>query len=114
MKQLALNLLKQPWQTPLQALSDWWQADDGAAYDKLYLTLLQLLLAVGVVMVTSATVPVAERLHGNERYFTIRHLVYLALGFSVALGGINIPVQWWHNSNMALLVAALALLVAVL
>ena len=114
MKQLALNLLKQPWHNPLQALSDWWQADDGAAYDKLFLTLLLLILAVGVVMVTSASVPVAERLHGNELYFTIRHLVYLALGFCGALVVINIPVQWWHNSNMALLFAALALLVAVL
>ncbi|MGP9799990.1 putative lipid II flippase FtsW [Rheinheimera sp. NSM] len=110
MKQLALSF----WQNPLQGLNNWWRADDGAAYDKLFLTLLLLILAVGVVMVTSASVPVAARIYGNELHFTIRHLVYLALGFSAALVVLNIPVQWWHNSNMLLLFAALALLVAVL
>nr|HBN88723.1 cell division protein FtsW [Rheinheimera sp.] len=114
MKQLALSLLNMSWPNPLQGISNWWNAEDGAAYDKLFLTLLLLILAVGVVMVTSASVPVATRLYDNELHFTIRHLVYLALGFSVALLVLNVPVQWWHNSNMLLLFAALALLVAVL
>ncbi|MDX5408163.1 MAG: putative lipid II flippase FtsW [Chromatiaceae bacterium] len=114
MKQLALSMFKQPWTNPLQAISQWWRAEDGAAYDKLFLTLLLLILGIGVVMVTSASVPVASRLYGNELHFTIRHLVYLALGCSAALLILNMPVQWWHNSNMALLFAALALLVAVL
>ncbi|MCD1597410.1 putative lipid II flippase FtsW [Rheinheimera aquimaris] len=114
MKQLALSLLNLSWPNPLQGISNWWNAEDGAAYDKLFLTLLLLILAVGVVMVTSASVPVATRLYDNELHFTIRHLVYLALGFSVALLVLNVPVQWWHNSNMLLLFAALALLVAVL
>ena len=114
MKQLALSMFKQPWTNPLQAISQWWRSEDGAAYDKLFLTLLLLILAIGVVMVTSASVPVASRLYDNELHFTIRHLVYLALGLTAALLILNIPVQWWHNSNMALLFAALALLVAVL
>jgi len=114
MKQLALNMLKQPLQNPMQALMAWWNDEDGAAYDSLFLTLLLLILAVGVVMVTSASVPVAARLYDNELHFTIRHLVYLALGFSAAVVVLNLPVQWWHNSNMLLLFVALALLVAVL
>ncbi|MDR6981876.1 cell division protein FtsW [Rheinheimera pacifica] len=114
MKQLALDTLRNQLQNPLHIITNWWNADDGAAYDKLFLTLLLLILAVGVVMVTSASVPVAARLHGNELHFTIRHLVYLGLGFSAALVVINIPVQWWHNSNMLLLFTGLALLVAVL
>ncbi len=114
MKQLALNPLKWSWQNPLQRLSDWWRADDAAAYDKLFVTLLLLVLAIGVVMVTSASVPVAARLFDNELHFTIRHLIYLVIGFSAALVVLNLPVQWWHNNNMLLLLAALALLVAVL
>ncbi|MBU2113623.1 MAG: cell division protein FtsW [Gammaproteobacteria bacterium] len=114
MKQLALNLLKNPLQQPVQRLATWWQADDGAPYDKLFLTLLLIILAIGVVMVTSASVPVAARLYDNELHFTIRHIIYLAIGFSAALVVLNLPVQWWHNSNMLLLFAALALLVAVL
>ncbi|MBZ9611364.1 putative lipid II flippase FtsW [Rheinheimera maricola] len=114
MKQLALRMFASPMQSPVQAMRNWWNADDGAAYDKLFLTLLLLILAIGVVMVTSASVPVASRLYDNELHFTIRHLVYLALGFSAAIVVLNLPVQWWHNSNMLLLFAALALLVAVL
>lgn len=114
MKQLALRIMDSSLQSPLQLVRNWWSADDGAAYDKLFLTLLLLILAVGVVMVTSASVPVAARLYNNELHFTIRHLVYLALGFSAAVVVLNLPVQWWHNNNMLLLFAALALLVAVL
>ncbi|WP_027670882.1 putative lipid II flippase FtsW [Rheinheimera baltica] len=114
MKQLALHALKQPLQHPMQSIRNWWRADDDATYDKLFLTLLLLIVAVGVVMVTSASVPVATRLYDNELHFTIRHLVYLGIGLSVGLVVLNMPVQWWHNSNMLLLFAALALLVAVL
>ncbi|MBU2072453.1 MAG: putative lipid II flippase FtsW [Gammaproteobacteria bacterium] len=114
MKQLALKLLNQPWANPMQRFSDWWRSEDGAAYDKLFVTLLLLVLAIGVVMVTSASVPVAARLFDNELHFTIRHLIYLAIGFSAGLIVLNLPVQWWHNNNMLLLLAALAMLVAVL
>jgi cell division protein FtsW len=114
MTTLAQRLFINPWQKPLHRLNHWWNEEDGAAYDKLFLTLLLLIVAIGVVMVTSASVPVATRLYDNELHFTIRHLVYLALGFSAALVVINMPVQWWHNSNMLLLFAAVALLLAVL
>jgi cell division protein FtsW len=114
MTSLAQRLFINPWQKPIHRLEQWWNAEDGAAYDKLFLTLLLLIVAIGVVMVTSASVPVATRLYDNELHFTIRHLVYLALGFSAALVVINMPVQWWHNSNMLLLFAAVALLLAVL
>ena len=114
MKQLALTLFKSSWFNPIQGITNWWSADDTAPYDKLFLTLLMLIVALGVVMITSASVPVATRLYDNELHFTIRHLLYLGIGFGVALLVINIPVQWWHNSNMLLLFAALALLIAVL
>lgn len=110
MKQLALSY----WQSPLQLFSNWSLDDDSAPYDKLFLALILLILSFGLVMVTSASVPVASRLFDNELHFTIRHLVYIGLGLSSALVVLNIPVQWWHNSNMLLLFFALGLLVAVL
>lgn len=110
MKQLALT----NWSNPLELLRNWWQAEESASYDKLFVCLLLLLLSVGIVMVTSASVPVAARLFNNELHFTIRHLVYLGMGLTAAIVVLRLPVEWWHKHNMALLFLALALLVAVL
>lgn len=109
MKQLVL----QAWQYPSQLLSLKWQ-ESHAAYDKLFLTLLLLILAIGLVMVASASVPVAARLYNNELHIITRHLVYMAIGFTAALVVLRIPIEWWHRNNMLLLFGALALLVIVL
>ena len=59
----------------LEHWADWWRAEDGVSYDRFFFTLMVLLLGVGFVMVTSASVPVAERLFGNPLHYSIRHLV---------------------------------------
>ena len=110
MKQLTLT----GWQNPWQTVSALWQRDDNAAYDQLFLTLLMLILAIGVVMVTSASMPVAERLFNNPLHFTIRHLVYLGIGLTMAVLVLRVPVSWWHRGNMWLLLLGILLLVAVL
>lgn len=110
MKQMLLNLIP----SPREALALWWQRDEAQSYDKIFLVLLALVLGVGIIMVTSASVPVAERLHGNPLHFTVRHLVYLLIGFAVAYAVLNVPVNWWHNTNMLLLMVALVALIAVL
>ncbi|MGI5308323.1 putative lipid II flippase FtsW [Rheinheimera sp. WS51] len=110
MKQLALSI----WQNPLDSLAQWWHAEDASPYDKLFLMLLMVILCFGLVMVTSASVPVASRLYDNELHFTIRHIIYIGIGLGASIVVLSVPVQWWHNSNMLLLIAGLALLVAVL
>ncbi|MEE2023140.1 MULTISPECIES: putative lipid II flippase FtsW [Alkalimonas] len=88
--------------------------DEPRDYDSFYLMLLLVLLAIGVVMVTSASVPVAERLFGNPMHFTYRHLIFLGIGTAMAVAVLNVPVHWWHQSNLLLLALAVAGLVAVL
>ena len=39
------------------------------------------LLGLGLVMVTSASSEVAAAQSGNPLYFSVRHLIYLAIGF---------------------------------
>ena len=114
MKQLALTAWQSAWQNPWQSISALWLRDDNAPYDKLFLTLLLLILAIGVVMVTSASMPVAERLFNNPLHFTIRHLVYLGIGLTLAVLVLRVPVSWWHRGNMWLLLLGILLLVAVL
>ena len=83
-------------------------------YDSTFLMLLLVLLAIGLVMVNSASVPVAERLFGNPLHFTFRHLVYIGLGTAMAIVVLNIPVHRWHQGNLLLLALAVVGLVAVL
>lgn len=88
--------------------------DEQRDYDSFFMMLLLVLLAIGLVMVNSASVPVAERLFGNPLHFTYRHLVYLGLGTAMAIGVLNIPVHRWHQGNLVLLALAVVGLVAVL
>ena len=110
MKQLALNWMNRAGED----LAHWWQAEDGGSYDRFFFTLMILLLCVGFVMVTSASVPVAERLFDNPMHYSVRHLVYVMIGLVLAYMVLNIPIQWWHNTNLLLLVFGLLGLLAVL
>ncbi|WP_369812374.1 cell division protein FtsW [Alkalimonas delamerensis] len=107
-----MNLQALPWMPRLQQLLA--RPDEPRDYDSFLLLLLLSLLAIGVVMVNSASVPVAERLFGNPLHFTIRHLIYLGLGGTLAVLVLNVPVQRWHQGNLLLLALAVAGLLAVL
>lgn len=72
------------------------------------------LLCFGLVMVTSASMPVAERLFDNPFHFAIRHGIYIVIAITAAFITMLIPMAWWRLSNGWLLVLAIVLLFAVL
>lgn len=79
------------------------------------LILLSLaLMAIGLVIVTSASMPVAEQMKGAPFYFAIRHSIYLCLAVVAAFIVMQIPMQWWRKSNPWLLLSAVVLLILVL
>lgn len=98
----------------MQGWQDWWNAEDGVSYDRFFFTLMVLLLAIGFVMVTSASVPVAERLYHDPLHYAERHVFYLVFGGAMAYAVLNIPINWWHQSNMLLLALGVLGLIAVL
>ncbi|MGY0592443.1 MAG: cell division protein FtsW [Paraglaciecola chathamensis] len=103
--------------TPLRAMFA--QRHDAAPavvrpYDVTLILLALSLMAIGLVIVTSASMPVASRLFDNPFHFAIRHGIYLALAIGAALTVMQIPMQWWRTSNGWLLLLGLVLLVAVL
>lgn len=100
----------QPWQRWLR----WWQPESAPLYDRVLLWLSLGLLAVGLVMVTSASFPVAERLTDNPFHFFFRHCMYLALGIGLLATVVQIPVQVWFRGSAVLLLIALGMLVMVL
>lgn len=83
-------------------------------YDHSLLLLAIALLSIGLVVVTSASMPVADRLHGNPFHFAIRHGIYIVLAVFAAMIVMQIPMRWWRMSNVWLLLFAVILLIAVL
>lgn len=75
---------------------------------------LLALLAVGVVMVGSASVTTAERQTGQPFYFLIRQAVYAAGGLFLAWQVMRVRLVYWEKAGGVLLLTALLLLVLVL
>ncbi|WP_026377396.1 cell division protein FtsW [Aestuariibacter salexigens] len=85
-----------------------------SAYDVSLAIAAIALLAIGMVIVTSASMPIAARLFDNPFHFAIRHIIYMGLALSAAIVVLQIPMNWWRVSNPYLLLAAIGLLLAVL
>lgn len=83
-------------------------------YDVGLLMAALALMAIGLVMVTSASMPVAERLFDNPFHFAIRHAIYLIIASMAALVTLMIPMNWWQKTNGYLLFFAIGLLLLVL
>jgi cell division protein FtsW len=76
-----------------------------------------LLGAIGLVMVYSASIAMAEaeRFTGfRPSYFLVRHSIYLIVGLAFAAALFRIPLWLWQKASPWLFMAGTALLVAVL
>jgi cell division protein FtsW len=83
-------------------------------YDHSLILLAIALLSIGLVVVTSASMPVADRLFGNPFHFAIRHGIYVLLAMISAMIVMQIPMRWWRMSNVWLLLLTVVLLISVL
>lgn len=82
--------------------------------DRDLLLALLALLAIGVVMLLSASMWVAERQYSNPYYYFVRQLVFLGLGLVLALLMYQIRLDFWQKLGVRLLPIVLVLLVLVL
>jgi cell division protein FtsW len=73
-----------------------------------------LLMALGIVMVHSASVAYAAKTQGFSAYFLMRHLIYAALGLGLMAVGLRLRVRVWEKTGPYLLLGGIVLLVAVL
>ncbi len=72
------------------------------------------LVVLGTVMVSSASISVADRDMGEPLFFLSRHLGGLLVGCLVALTVILIPIDVWFRLNWLLLLGSMTLLIVVL
>ena len=73
-----------------------------------------LLLGIGLVMVASSSVEIADRATGDPLYYFKRQAIFAVLGVLAALVLTKIQLTCWENSGIALLFLMVALLVLVL
>ncbi len=72
------------------------------------------LLGLGLVMVASASLGIAERATGDPFYYLTRQLVYVVLGVVLAAVVYQLPLALWERINRTLLLGAALALVLVL
>jgi len=88
-----------------------------AAYDASLTWAALLLLAIGLVMVYSSSIAMAEAsAHTGYRawYFLARHAIFLAVGLAAAVVAFQVPMRAWQKLAPWLFIAGAVLLVLVL
>lgn len=86
-------------------------------YDQGLLWVTLVLLGLGLVMVYSASIAIAEAdkaVGHNSSYYLVRQAIFLVVSVTAALVAFNIPVAWWQKMAPYLFLLGLALLVLVL
>lgn len=87
------------------------------SYDQGLLWVTLILLGIGLVMVYSASIAIAEAdkaVGHNSSYYLVRQAIFLVISLSAAFVAFNIPVAWWQKMAPYLFLIGLALLVLVL
>lgn len=83
-------------------------------YDPYFILSVLVLIALGLVMVTSASIAMSERQYHQPFHFLFRQGAYIVLGFLVALSVLRIRIKFWYKLSTSLLLGCLFLLVVVL
>jgi cell division protein FtsW len=78
------------------------------------LVVMLLLMSIGLLMMTSASVEIANGLYGDPFFFLKRQVFFTVLAIAIGLGTLLVPVRFWYNISPLLLVASYVLLALVL
>ncbi|GLX85910.1 putative lipid II flippase FtsW [Thalassotalea loyana] len=99
----------------MPALPKWLgQSANTVTFDRHYILLAVAMYTIGLIMVASSSMPVAERLFDNPFHFVIRHGVYIVLSLFIGAVALFIPMSQWQKQSGYMLLAAIGLLVLVL
>ena len=84
--------------------------------DQVLLWSVLFLLSIGLIMVYSASIAIAEAQFGvnQSNHYLIRHVIYLVLGILLGLAAFQVPVHLWQKYAIFLFLAGTILLLLVL
>ena len=86
-------------------------------YDQGLLWVVLCLLGIGLVMVYSASIAIAEADKGvghNSSYYLVHQAIFMVVSLIAAFMAFNVPIAWWQKMAPYLFLVGLALLVLVL
>ena len=87
------------------------------AFDQTLVAVVGALIALGVVMVYSASIALPDNpkfTNYTQGFFLQRHVLSLAIAFVVALVAVQVPISFWEKQAPVIFVISLMLLVIVL
>ena len=87
------------------------------SYDQMLLWVTLILLGLGLVMVYSASIAIAEAdkdVGNNSMYYLIRQSIFICIGIAAGFMSFQIPIAWWQKMAPYLFLFGLFLLVLVL
>ncbi len=85
-----------------------------APYDVGLVIVALSLMTIGLIIVTSASMPVSAKLYDAPFYIAVKHGIYLIIALIAAMVVLQLPMHFWRITNPYLLLLAIGLLVAVL
>ncbi len=84
-------------------------------FDKTLLAVVVMLVAIGMIMVTSSSMYYAQNtFNGHSFHFINRHIIYLVISFVAATLVLTQPIIRWQKYGPYLLIAGIFLLIVVL
>jgi cell division protein FtsW len=86
----------------------------GFIWDWWLLTATVALLGMGLVLVSSASIAIADRASGDPFFYLLRQAVFLLVGLGAAVFCAGVPAENWIRARYLLLSAAFVLLALVL
>jgi cell division protein FtsW len=85
-----------------------------ARHDLWLMAAVAAILGIGLVMVTSASIALADRQAGGPLHYLYRQGAYVGLGVTLGLVTLRVPLAVWRRLSPGLLLASVVLLVLVL
>ena len=87
------------------------------SYDQILLWATLILLGLGLVMVYSASIAIAEAdkdVGNNSMYYLVRQAIFICVGLAAGFMSFQIPIAWWQKMAPYLFLFGLFLLILVL
>jgi len=72
------------------------------SYDQSLLWVTLILLGIGLVMVYSASIAIAESdkaLGYNSSYYLVRQTIFLIVSLTAGFIAFNVPMAWWQKNG---------------
>ncbi len=90
------------------------QDSDGFQFDYWLLGAVIALLSIGLVMMGSASISIAEKQYGEPFYYIWKQAIFIGIAIAISWGVLRVPVEFWSSISPYLLMFGIALLALVL